>query len=202
MCCAQIGLRLKRARRRDSIAKSFPKYLTGSSFMNKNARLFAIMLFVSLLVDLGADPLKLHTRRQTESSPKSGEWKTEEKLVEWDPKKTALIICDMWDKHWCKGASARVAEMAPRMNEVVKAARAKGVFIIHAPSDTMKFYEGTVQRKRAQSAPVSTPPVPLQRWCKLDPAKEGPLPIDDSDGGCDDDPQCKTYSAWKRQISV
>ena len=22
-----------------------------------------------------------------------------------DPKKTAIIICDLWDKHWCRGAT-------------------------------------------------------------------------------------------------
>jgi nicotinamidase-related amidase len=159
-------------------------------------------LLITLSLSALAEPLKLHTRRQMETTPKSGEWKTEEKTVEWDPKKTAIIICDMWDKHWCKGATERVAEMAPRMNEVVKAAREKGVFIIHSPSDTMKFYEGTPERKRAQNAPVATPPVPLQRWCKLDPAKEAPLPIDDSDGGCDDEPQCKNYTAWKREIPI
>jgi len=30
------------------------------------------------------------------------------------------------------------------------------------------------------------PPVPILPWCYLDPKKEPPLPIDDSDGGCDD----------------
>ena len=64
----------------------------------------------------------------------------------------------------------------------------------------MEFYEGTPQRSRAKNAPAATPPQPLKRWCSLDPAKEGPLPIDDSDGGCDDDPQCKNYKAWTRQI--
>src|SRR2546425_327808 len=39
---------------------------------------------------------------------------------EWDPKKTALIICDMWDDHWCKSAARRVTELAGPMNEVVK----------------------------------------------------------------------------------
>ena len=76
------------------------------------------------------------------------------KTVQWDPHKTAIIICDMWDKHWCQGASNRVAEMAPVMNEVVKTARSRGVFIIHAPSDTMKYYEGTPERMRAQEAPT------------------------------------------------
>ena len=159
-----------------------------------------LLLLLGLTTSILAEPLQLHIRRQIESAPNSGEWRTEEKTVQWDSKKTAIIICDMWDKHWCKGASERVAEMAPRMNEVVKTARARGVFIIHSPSDTMKFYEGTPQRKRAQEAPIAIPPIPLQRWCKLDPAKEPALPIDDSDGGCDDNPQCKTYTAWKREF--
>ena len=25
----------------------------------------------------------------------------------WDPKKTALVICDMWDDHWCRSAARR-----------------------------------------------------------------------------------------------
>ena len=37
---------------------------------------------------------------------------------------TAIIICDIWDKHWSRGATQRVAAMTQRMNEVVKAARA------------------------------------------------------------------------------
>ena len=36
----------------------------------------------------------------------------------------------------------------------------------------------------------------------LDPENEAPLPIDDSDGGCDDTPQCETYKAWTRQIET
>ena len=37
-------------------------------------------------------------------------------IQEWNGKETAIIICDMWDKHWCKGATSRVGEMAPVMN--------------------------------------------------------------------------------------
>jgi putative heme-binding domain-containing protein len=151
------------------------------------------LLLLALPVCVASDTLTLHTRRAGE-----------EKVTQWDPKKTAIVICDMWNQHWCKGATERVAEMAPRMNEVVRKAREQGVFIIHAPSETMKFYEGTPARKRAQAAPPVTPKVPLQRWCKLDPSKEATLPIDDSDGGCDDVPQCKGGPPypWTREIAA
>jgi nicotinamidase-related amidase len=146
--------------------------------------------------------LVLNQRSQQETEKGSGRFHVVTKRALWDAKKTAIVVCDMWDKHWCKGASERVAEMAPRMNEVLKAARARGVLIIHCPSDTMGFYKDTAQRKLAQAAPMVEPKVPLKGWCKLDPMKEGALPIDDSDGGCDCDPRCKNGKAWSRQIDA
>jgi alpha-L-fucosidase len=65
----------------------------------------------------------------------------------WEPVQTAIIVCDMWDKHWCDGATARVKELAPALNEMLNAARKKGVTIIHAPSECMKFYKDFPQRK-------------------------------------------------------
>lgn len=149
----------------------------------------------------GADSLILPLRSRSATTNGLAGWETVEKTAHWDPRKTAIVVCDMWNQHWCQGATRRVAEMAPRMNEVIREARKRGVFIIHCPSDTMKFYEGTSQRKLAQSAPVATPRVPLQKWCNLDRSREAPLPIDDSDGGCDDWPQCQGGSPWKRQIA-
>jgi nicotinamidase-related amidase len=108
----------------------------------------------------------------------------------------------MWDKHWCKGATARVAEMAPRMNQTVNELRKRGVLIIHCPSETMKFYEGTAGRKLAQSAPRADAKAPLQGWCSLNSVKEPALPIDDSDGGCNDEPQCQQGSPWRHEIST
>jgi len=95
-----------------------------------------------------------------------------------------------------------VAEMAPRMNEVVKAARDMGMLIIHCPSDTMEFYRDHPGRKLAQQAPPVETKIPLERWCYLDKEHEGQLPIDDSDNGCDCDPSPKSYRAWKRQIET
>ena len=40
-----------------------------------------------------------------------------EKQVNWDPRRTAIIVCDMWDQHWCKSAASRVNELAGPMNQ-------------------------------------------------------------------------------------
>lgn len=174
----------------------------------KTPRLPTLWLCAAFLVVLshqhasGANALQLPLRSQTETTKGSGVWQSSERTVNWDATKTAVVICDMWDKHWCEGATRRVGEMAPRMNELVKAARERGAFIIHCPSDTMKFYEGTPGRQLAMSAPKATPKVPLKNWCSIDKTKEAPLPIDDADGGCNEHPQCKNYKAWSRQIAT
>ena len=120
----------------------------------------------------------------------------------WLPARTAAVICDMWDAHWCAGASRRVAEMAPRLNETVAELRRRGVLIIHAPSDTLDFYAGHPGRKLAQDAPPVATAIPLERWVHLIPEREGRLPIDDSDGGCDCQPQCSQGHPWRRQIAA
>lgn len=132
-----------------------------------------------------------------------------EKPATWNPKKTALIICDMWDDHWCRSASRRVGELAGPLNETVKAARARGVFIIHAPSSVTAFYKDSPQRKLAQAAPFAATPVPLAKaqrwgtaWCWTDPKREAVLPIDDSDMGCScTGEKCEVREAWTRQIA-
>jgi nicotinamidase-related amidase len=132
-----------------------------------------------------------------------------ERKVEWDSKKTAIIVCDMWDHHWCKSAEARVGELAVPMNEMLKVARAKGVFVIHAPSTCTGFYKDTPQRKRAQAAPVAKTPTPLstsERWGTAwnwpDGTREGVLPIDDSDMGCDCKVKCAIRDPWTRQTAA
>src|SRR5690554_787431 len=81
------------------------------------------------------------------SMVRSGEdWKVENNTLNWKTEETAIIICDMWDEHWCKGMTSRVTEMAPKINELIHQARENGITIIHSPSDNMGFYEGTPQR--------------------------------------------------------
>lgn len=136
--------------------------------------------------------IELKTRQRIETEKGSGDFKMVNTNVKWEADKTAVVVCDMWTKHWCRGATSRGAEMAPRMNEVVKAAREKGVLIIHCPSSGVKFYQDTPMRKLAMSAPKVATKIPLQGWCHLDPKHEAALPIDDSDEGCDCWPQCST----------
>ncbi|MBM4036863.1 MAG: isochorismatase family protein [Planctomycetes bacterium] len=135
---------------------------------------------------------RLNLRSRVEEPKGSGQWKEAVTAKELLPAETALLLCDVWDLHWCKGANERLAKMLPRMAEVVQFARSNGVQIIHAPSDTMKFYEGTPQRKRAQAAPPVKPPEPKK-------LPDPPLPVDASDQGCTEDPPCRVSTAWKRQ---
>src|SRR5262245_15284555 len=107
----------------------------------------------------------------------------------------------MWDTHTCSLSAQRVAALAPRMNQVISAARSLGVMIIHAPSDTMKFYEGTPWRQRMQRAPAVPSPMPILARCPREPLESRNFPIDDTEGGCDD-PVVKKWTGpypWTRQ---
>lgn len=109
-----------------------------------------------------------------------------------DPAKTAVVVCDMWDDHWCKSASARCAELAKAADPVLKACRDRGMTIVHCPSDCMKFYEDHPSRKRMLAVEKAAPP-------KGKDLPNPPLPVDDSDGGCDDEKPAKQFRAWTRQ---
>jgi nicotinamidase-related amidase len=66
----------------------------------------------------------------------------------------------------------------------------------------MEAYRDHPGRRRAQQAPTA-PDLPREmgQWCRSIPAEEkGKYPIDQSDGGCDDEPKCATGSPWRRQI--
>lgn len=144
-----------------------------------------MIMLNTLLLALLTQSLDLQARRGESTS-----------TLAWSPKETALIICDMWDTHTCQGAARRVGEMAPKLNAAVVAARKKGVLIVHAPSDVIKFYADTPQRKRVLDAPAVKGPVEF-KWRKLMPEREGQLPIDDSDW-CDCRPKCDVEGVKKK----
>jgi len=124
---------------------------------------------------------------------------------QWNPSETAIVICDMWNQHWCKGATDRVAELAPVMNQVVSLARDKGVLIVHSPSGTINHYKDHPARQVALNAPkAANLPEGIMSWRRWKDATEEKVgyPIDHSDGGCDCRPQCQQGSPWTSQIAA
>jgi len=137
------------------------------------------------------EPLNLRLRTIVELFKGSGQWQEANVEVELNPRETAIIVCDMWDQHWCTGATRRVGILAEKMNPLFFRARARGIQIIHAPSDTMDFYRDYPQRRRMVEIEKIQPPQGLG-------LKDPPLPIDDSDGGCDT-PTDTPHKAWKSE---
>ncbi len=113
----------------------------------------------------------------------------------------------MWDDHWCRGAAARVAELALPMNRLIGQLRDQGALIVHSPSTCVDFYREQPARKRVLLAPTVKTRFPLSAatrwgtcWYWPDAKREPQLPIDDSDMGCDCDERCEIRDAWTRQI--
>ena len=175
--------------------------------MIQRALLLASLLMAGCLGPGSAsdETLVLHTRGRSGTGEAV---RVVEEVAHWEPGRTAVVVCDMWDDHWCAGAARRVGELAVPMNAMLEGLRARGVFVVHAPSSVVAFYEGTPQRERARSAPFVQTPVPLSqaerwgtKWCWPDPDEPG-MPIDDSDMGCDCDPECELRDPWTRQIET
>jgi len=141
--------------------------------------------------------VELRERRETE--PGSAKFPEVSRHAEWEVSETAIIICDMWDDHYCKLSAQRVDEMAPIMNRVISAARSHGALIIHAPSSTLDHYADTPYRRRMQLAPAAEPPVPIAGWCYVDPDVEPEMPVDATKSPCDDPVVGKAVRVYNRQ---
>ena len=122
-------------------------------------------------IDRGCPACSGCTSASAEEPAGSGKIKVVERTVDWDVAETAIIVCDMWDDHHCKIAAQRVGVMAPRMNQVLTAARDRGVMIIFAPSETMNIYAGSPHRKRMEQAKPAKPPVPIEQAMRPRPGQ-------------------------------
>jgi nicotinamidase-related amidase len=122
----------------------------------------------------------------------------------WNAERTAVILCDVWDYHHSINAVRRLEEMLPRMNDLLKEARGRGATIIHAPSDCMPAYEQNPARLRAVSAPQVDLPKDIASWCSRIPSEVSSLtaqyPVDQSDGGEDDDPE--EHRQWAAKLEA
>ncbi len=165
-----------------------------------------ILLWITSGIHAAAQPdaetLHINARSRRAVPDSEGYFKVVNSRENWDPAHTAIIVCDMWNQHWCAGATRRVAQMAPRMNVVVKQARQAGVLIVHAPSGVLGPYQEHPAYLRGQEETETIDlPKGIKQWCQgLDSEDKTLWPIDQSDGGCDDEPACKQGSPWRRQI--
>ncbi len=191
------------------------------TIMNYSASLLpAIMLMViafpSGTWQVHGKDLKLELRSQRRADG-SDVWARDTEQQTWAAAETAVIVCDVWDKHHCLNAVRRLEEFAPRMNEVLKQARHSGATVIHSPSDCIPAYEEHPARKRAINVPPDKSlPKDVEHWCSKIPSEElAEYPIDQSDGGeCDDPAEHATWAAeltslgrnpgmpWKTQSSL
>ncbi|MDR2383222.1 MAG: cysteine hydrolase [Prevotellaceae bacterium] len=147
-------------------------------------------------------PLRISMQERIPSDWEGGEgaWMAINRIETWKPSETALVICDMWDKHWCDISNARFGELAVALEQVVKDARSKGVKIVHAPSDCMDYYKDYPQRKEAKKyrdAKLAA----LANGEKLSSEAKAVWPIDQSDEGCESKDN-KPHKAWTKQIDV
>ncbi|MDR0668675.1 MAG: isochorismatase family protein [Treponema sp.] len=149
-----------------------------------------------MAVDNGTFTLR---RRVLSNEDGYSRWRVQEETLSLPARKTALIVVDMWDRHWCTGATSRCGALAVKINNAVQRARTRGMLIVHAPSDTMDFYRGHPARLRFLEAAASphrgTDPITV-------PIADYPPPVDASDGGSDT-PTLDAYTpntmVWKRQ---
>ena len=146
-------------------------------------------------------PLEVQLRFQRPESGDSDTFTAVNRSETWKPSETAIIVCDVWDYHHSPNAVGRLQEMLPRLEAVLKSARQQGVTVIHSPSDCMDAYREHPARRRAIDAPqAANQPADIGAWCSAIPTEEqAAYPIDQSDGGEDDDRA--VHAEWARKLT-
>jgi hypothetical protein len=106
----------------------------------------------------------------------------------------ALVICDVWDTHWCVDIRQRADVLAERLDAFAKVVRQYGGLVVHSPSDTVDtHYAGWEQRQRAAAYPRGK----LDAVVEMRPVVT-PLVVQMT-GGCPDMPLCRPRACWTKQ---
>ncbi len=123
------------------------------------------------------------------------EWRIADTATEVSPAQTAVILCDVWDRHWCPTAQKRLEVMVPGMNRLVAYLRNQGLLIAHAPSETMGYYADNPARQRV----LTNGPVEL---VAPETVKTPELPVQvGATEGCDSASTVVPAAVWTRQHS-
>src|SRR5712692_6293293 len=96
-----------------------------------NARQIMISAALACTCAMAADTpgrtIRLKLRTRVEAFKGTGNWQEVGFEKDLPVSRAAIVICDMWDKHWCAGARHRVDALAARMAPVIDRARARGI---------------------------------------------------------------------------
>lgn len=94
----------------------------------------------------------------------------------------ALLVCDVYDSHWCKSTNERYERTRKRIAEFVDIFHDMGGVVIHSPNNCVDtFYANYPQRKKMRLGS-------MPRFRKITEGKQ-PIPTDGING-CDDVPSC------------
>ena len=135
--------------------------------------------------------LELRRRKLATNEEGKRSWADEAPMERVPASTVAVLVCDMWDRHWSSGASDRVEQLAPRIDAFCRRMRGAGALIVHAPSETMAAYGDSAARARI----AGYGPFPAPEEVELPP-----LPVSCDDGGSDTVDQFAPNTAvWRRQ---
>ena len=163
---------------------------------------FALLFIFAMsnTMTASAEHFQLALRTQVETAEGTGRYHQLAETASWDPRETAVIVCDVWDLHHSQNAVRRATEFCPRLDQLLAEARKRGATIIHSPSDCMDAYSKHPARLRATNVPdAANLPDDIRSWCSRLPDEERAVyPIDQSDGGDDDDPA--EHAVWVEKL--
>ena len=159
--------------------------------------LLAISLFTCLNICAGELPVNLQRMLQGTD----GQFLLVNRTENWKAEETAIVICDMWDRHWCPSATANVMELAPAMDRMLDSARAKGITVIHAPSSCMDYYKDYPQRRRMERFKSRRKKEIVYSDEKLPSEKDAKWPVELYCEGCMT-PGATPYEAWTKETDL
>ena len=117
--------------------------------------------------------------------------------LKWKPKKTAIIVVDMWDKHHCQPSQKRIVLLAKKINRFLFSMRKLGVQVVFAPSGVTSFYRDFKARKKIKKI-ISNLKNPSKKLPKSHEAPPPPIPVK---SGCENSNN-KQGAPWSRQNAI
>lgn len=130
---------------------------------------------------------------RTRTLDEARSWRIVDTEIDLVPAHTAIILCDVWDHHWCPNAELRLEKLLPTMRRLTDRLRDRGTLVVHAPSETMDFYADHPARQRVLAADTSDVPRPAHIEFPELPIGIGPT------RGCDSATVIEPRAVWTRQ---